>query len=99
MKKVEQTYWISLDNRTHYSESACLEHEERIKEQNKRMNNLITWPDTELELLIQNLKEAKELAFCTGIIDTMGNPQCRAVYYMKNVCQTFVDKHKELRMI
>lgn len=33
------------------------------------------------------------------IVDTMGSFEARALFYVKGVCERFVAKHKDLRMI
>jgi hypothetical protein len=89
----------SSDGRTFQTEEACLNHEKMQAEWQRRMNELIECPQVELEMLIDDLKRAKDQAYNHEIIDTMGTPQARAVFYMKGVCQRFVDKHKDLKMI
>jgi hypothetical protein len=63
------------------------------------MENVLTSHDAEFEKLVSDLKQAKELAFSPDIIDTFSMPQVRAVFYMKGICEKFIEKHKDLKMI
>lgn len=99
MKTETFTQYIADDGKVFWNESSCKEYETKQEELKKRLGDLITRPKAELEILIEKLKWAEDSAYDPDIIDTMGTPQARALYYMKNVCQKFVDKYKDLKMI
>jgi hypothetical protein len=97
MRKIE--LYKAYDGKTFPSEEACLQHEKEARELEARLNDFFTKPDGELQTLINDLTHAKMMAYDSQIVDTMGTPQARALFYMKGVCQRFVDKYKDLRMI
>lgn len=99
MDKVTTTQYKSKDGRYFDDPDSCLYHERLLDETERATRNVIRWPDAELEILIKDLKAAKVMAFDSKITDTFGIPQSRAIFYMKNVCQKFVDKYKNLKML
>ena len=99
MDKVVKTKYKSIDGREFDDPDSCLYHERLLAETEVATRNIIRWPDAELEILIKDLKQAKVDAFNPDIVDTMGTPQARAIFYMKNVCLKFVEKYKSLRML
>ena len=97
MDKIVSTKYRSVDGRDFDDLDSCLYHERLLAETEKATRNILRWPDAELEILIKDLKEAKVLAFKNEITDNFPTSQSRAIFYMKSVCQRFVEKYKNIK--
>ncbi len=98
MEKVTYTNYRSFDNKFFNDEKSCQEHEEYQRNLEKRLTDLHVMDSAALEKLTKDLSGARERAYDPNIIDTMGTVQCRAIFYMKGVCERFLNEHENIKM-
>lgn len=97
MIKVE--FYKSEDGKFFEDKESCQKREDWLKDIQERLADIQKTDETALELLKNDLTEARKRAYNPEVIDTFGAPQARAIYYMKNVCSRFLEKYSSITMI
>lgn len=88
MTKVE--FYITEDGRQFQFEADA----DRYEKERRRVLELLDYPQKERMLLIEDINRAFEVASSPGIVDT-NSVGGRQIIYIKEVCQRFLDKHKD----
>ena len=99
MDKIVSTKYKASDGKYFDDPDSCLYYEHLLSETAEATRNVLRWPDVELELIIKYLREAKASAFHGDIKDSFATPQIRAIFYMRQVCEKFVDKYKHIKSL